>query len=649
MSGSKGSTIWVRKFTRDDSLDKDTPIDLTNRFEGDPFADWLRQGNRTAYRVIDEVLTDISKETTNYSLQIFVVGDGSYVSQANPRKWFNPHVRLLAVVKPTATPRSLFFVVGPLEVTDPDRFLQVASWDGGSLRFFAVEDIQPDGQKSEFRGWIYQGSSYDAFTDGQADDSSYLGPFNGHVNGTVIMKELHKPWYHWLSSKNPNFQDCITSEGLEKVQKVPYLVGSDGSPLSGKYVATADNLEPTIVNIVIGWYRTRLVFDFSDPADTTKQSPRTRPGNLHRWAAHLLLTTTINIVASPDSDARTYTVPSDHFCNLELLSRLHFSNNKKLLPSAMPKFTADMNLYNLAVKELRLSILQEVKGEGDPPKYNPPDDIAHHEILDKGTLGGGKQTGAYDEVIFVETLPYSEGVPFVCLQASFEDAQGVIAIHNSLSSIGKKYPKSLLSDKAMQAILMMDFQNPVYSWRRASLMAYLPQSATLTGSMYDFEAQFVDAVRRSKYNKDPNSPESQFLALYDKPPDHFQSIFSTYFSKIQKRLKTQEGVSDYLKLAESRRRIFRPLPLDEFGAQLPYALGLKPDWKKVEMTQDGTITDIPQRGLEFFERWTKTLHGFDPHILPSQSSSEELSVPPPSASKCPVLMKWRGTVTDSEN
>jgi hypothetical protein len=35
--------------------------------------------------------------------------------------------------------------------------------------------------------WNYFGKSMDAF-----GASEYLGPFNGHVNGACIMKELHK-------------------------------------------------------------------------------------------------------------------------------------------------------------------------------------------------------------------------------------------------------------------------------------------------------------------------------------------------------------------------------------------------------------------------------------------------------------------------
>lgn len=53
-----------------------------------------------------------------------------------------------------------------------------------------VDTVQRDtviGQDT-LKGWIYQGQSNDAFSD--ADQ--YLGPFNGHVNGACIMKEIHQ-------------------------------------------------------------------------------------------------------------------------------------------------------------------------------------------------------------------------------------------------------------------------------------------------------------------------------------------------------------------------------------------------------------------------------------------------------------------------
>ena len=300
-----------------------------------------------------------------------------------------------------------------------------------------------------------------------------------------------------------------------------------------------------------------------------------------------------------------------------------------------------MDLYEKAIQNLHVSLLQEVS-DGIPAETPQ---FPYHKLCE-GTLGGGKQTDSYNITCFVETLANSEGVPFVCLQTSLEDAQGVLAMQRKLQSNGKKYPQGLLSETAVQAILMLDFSNPVYSWRRGVLMQYLPQTTTLKqsapGPLYDLEQQFVDAVRKSSHVTDASSPEYQFVQLYDNPPDDFQKIFLNYFSKITKRLKTPDGVYDYLMLAESRRRIYRPLPLDEFGAQLPYALNLAPKWNGVEMTPDGTITVIPQRGLDFFACWTGTLHGYDPHILPSEDSLARSIMPRPTASRCPVMMRESG-------
>ena len=41
------------------------------------------------------------------------------------------------------------------------------------------------------RGWVYLCSSEDAF-DASKTGKAYLGPLNGHVNGGLVMKEIHK-------------------------------------------------------------------------------------------------------------------------------------------------------------------------------------------------------------------------------------------------------------------------------------------------------------------------------------------------------------------------------------------------------------------------------------------------------------------------
>ena len=104
---------------------------------------------------------------------------------------------------------------------------------------------------------------------------------------------------------------------------------------------------------------------------------------------------------------------------------------------------------------------------------------------------------------------------------SVEDAQGVTATQKTIQSNGKNHPKGLLSDNALRALLMLDFANPVFSWRRGILMQDLPQTTTLTqtasGTVYDLEQQFVVMVRKSSYATNTASPEYQFLQLYDNP------------------------------------------------------------------------------------------------------------------------------------
>jgi hypothetical protein len=114
------------------------------------------------------------------------------------------------------------------------------------------------------------------------------------------------------------------------VQKVPYLVGNDNIPLSGKYVGMAEELESIVEESLIDWYETRVQYDFCDPKDTSNQTPLAQPRNINRWMAHLLLTTTVNFAASATSDAKSYIIPNDHFYNQELLSQLSFKNGKKI-------------------------------------------------------------------------------------------------------------------------------------------------------------------------------------------------------------------------------------------------------------------------------------------------------------------------------
>lgn len=47
--------------------------------------------------------------------------------------------------------------------------------------------------------WSYFGNSKDAYT----PDTQGLGPFCGHANGTIVMREPDEPWLHWHRQDSP--------------------------------------------------------------------------------------------------------------------------------------------------------------------------------------------------------------------------------------------------------------------------------------------------------------------------------------------------------------------------------------------------------------------------------------------------------------
>jgi hypothetical protein len=656
---SPQAKIWTRRFTRQAGPDADAPMDAAAMGQiTDSFGKYLLQSDKSHLMTFDDHVSyfweQSQKSPQTCSVATFVVADGAHVDRAkipgDDKSWFDAHVRLITTVVPATERGTMFFIVGSDEVKNPARFLQAMSWDGKAFHYYAVEKIN-DGD----RGWTYQGSSADAFTDGDNYNAAYLGPFNGHVNGACIMKELHRPWMHWHVGAR-HISDCMTQTQIEFLKTIPYL-SRDNGLFQGASVKPADSLEGVIGPLVTTWSDNRAKKDFTYHDDAGRIRPLELPQNVHRWMAHLLLTTTVNFASANfnTNDDTKWNAPQDHFFNSELLANADYSS---LVPDTTPSFSYSLEHYHDIIKDLRISLLQEAHGPVPVPGV-PSVKLA------PGTLGGGKQTDSHDVTDFLEVATDTEGIDiqFVTLQSSLEDAAGVMSMQSPsnrfflfsaaaadqddggpIASVAafplnggdddNPSPKRLISEKAVRTILALDFCNPVYSWRRGVLMQYLPAETKLKASKtdYDLEENFVAAIRESSYAGQEDSPENGFLKIYDAGADKgtINESISNYMDVVNERIGTRDGLKDYLMLAESRRRLYRPLPLNENGVQLPYAIALPTDWKPIEMMEDGTVQDIPERGLQFLRCWTGSLHGYDPHVLPQQGC-----FPKPAARRCP--------------
>ena len=407
--------------------------------------------------------------------------------------------------------------------------------------------------------------------------------------------------------------------------------------LGGATVTTADFLEPLILSGVQAWFKQRQKNDFFDGNGQLL----TQPHHVQRWVAHLLLTTTINIAGASNQG---FVVPPDHFLDNELLIlqstfdlAVSFCTATILKITLLiyrqdgidvPNFAFDGNMYTQARTELGLCLLQELD-----PMNLPLTDVFW---LPMSTLGEGK-VPKEDAIPFMIARDDEGLVPFTILQSSIEDRFGAATMQTLKAG---KMALQLLSESTVNALLMLDFWNPIYSWRRGRLMQYIPTTTTLTGNTYDLEANFIAAVKASDTFKDHSSPEYAFVQLLNVSTNDHQKRIQAYLNNVFKRLKKYEGLRDYLKLAESRRRIYRPLPLDEFGFTLPYARNLDPSTPWYEMTEQGTIQPIPPDGVAFLSAWIGNLAGFDPQLLNEASNKEQSIVHPallPKPANLPLL------------
>lgn len=138
-------------------------------------------------------------------------------------------------------------------------------------------------------------------------------------------------------------------------------------------------------------------------------------------------------------------------------------------------------------------------------------------------------------------------------------------------------------------------------------MQYIPQETTLdkTSQVYDLEARFLAHVNCSPWvtGKIIDSPEYQLVQLLNTPLHQHQMVINTYFDAIQVQMKSDPNTAleDYLRLAESRRRVYRPLPLDEFDSTLPYATKMSFDAPFVEITNKGEVQTMSARGQKFLK------------------------------------------------
>lgn len=173
---------------------------------------------------------------------------------------------------------------------------------------------------------------------------------------------------------------------------------------------------------------------------------------------------------------------------------------------------------------------------------------------------------------------------FVVPEAAFEDTEVV----NQLVR------RKVISAHFAASVLMVDFPNPVFSPARAKLLEYVPTAATLDPAGGGVSQQIAEAIGRAADVLPLDSPEAQFLDNWRFADSDWRDVFAAriqdYMEAVAARIATAEGFDDYVWLAESRRREFKSMRLNEFALTLPVT-NIALDTPLLQMNQDGTISE----------------------------------------------------------
>jgi len=254
----------------------------------------------------------------------------------------------------------------------------------------------------------------------------------------------------------------------------------------------------------------------------------------------LLDTTTVNLVSSTrESQAITPTttvdVPLTFFLNSDA-----FLNRLQLNPTITPP-TVSGAFYQASLTQFDFSL----------------------------TADGFRQPG---DTFFAFLVP----------EPAFED----------LDLVDQLLQAGLLSPRFVACALMVDFPNPVFSQRRAQLLRAIPDTLTLNAAHDNLSDQLAQAIVNASQTSPQDSPEREFAANWQLGATAWQAAIeqrlTAYMVAVTQHLTTQAGFFDYVRLAESRRREFRPRPLNEFSLLLPVT-NTPADAPLLQMRADGSV------------------------------------------------------------
>jgi hypothetical protein len=407
------------------------------------------------------------------------------------------------------------------------RFLVACGPDGGPDPSRPGPDIlvsafNPEGGTTELMAWDHGKGGFNFYRTFGETDTAWVfagnsrdaltaatrarGPFESHRGGNVLMKELRAPWIHWHSIDAAVDKNVLAPNN--PIRNHPWFLAAIGDQRG------ALNCETRVVRPSIDrWVRTHFDALVADGTPTDAEPIFTS----------VLDTPTVNITCSHqhgdpklDPDGQAVELPFSFFVDLDA-------------------FGADKGGLGLLTDEPTLSVPRDV--------YDAT--LTAFDVH----LSDGFDFQRPGDTFFAFTVP----------ERAYEDHRTVVEARR----IG------LLSDRLAATFLMTDFPNPIFSTRRAALLAHIPATVNIAE-----REQFSDAVAIAIVAAaSRGSPEAEFAELWA-AGDNWREVFgkklSDYLGAVAHAAQTEAGFHGIYRVAVSRRKqMVDTMPIAEFGLLFP--------------------------------------------------------------------------------
>ena len=224
-----------------------------------------------------------------------------------------------------------------ISVFRPDQAdeVEVMAWDQKRKGFNFYRSAGDNGT------WLLAGNS----SDGVSEASEFKGPFESHVTGNFLMKELRAPWINWQSPDATIFPNVFADADSRKTH--PWF--TDKEP-QGALVCESTVAKPAITR----WTKARFDRIISD--DGTVERPQ-------RIVGQLLETRTANLITSHASStaaasSATFDLPQTFFVNSEALTEI-------LKLQAPPAFNVSGAFYAKTLDDFAVRLTDDVQFSQD--------------------------------------------------------------------------------------------------------------------------------------------------------------------------------------------------------------------------------------------------------------------------------------------